>query len=59
PGDIVVWREGFQHVAIVSDRRTRGGIPYIIHNTQPFAAEIPLNAVSSPVAGHYRLQLPN
>lgn len=32
PGDIVVFQGGADHVAVISDRRNRQGIPYIIHN---------------------------
>jgi uncharacterized protein YijF (DUF1287 family) len=53
-GDIVVWLDGFQHVGIISDRRTKEGIPYLIHNTYPFAAEVKLSSISTPIAGHYR-----
>lgn len=54
PGDIVLFLEGFHHVAIISDRRERSGIPYIIHNTWPNAAEIKLSSIDTPIAGHYR-----
>jgi uncharacterized protein len=54
PGDIVVFLDGFHHVAIVSDRRTKDGTPYIIHNNPPFAAEIKLKSIKTPIAGHYR-----
>ena len=54
PGDIVVFLDGFHHVGIISERRSRNGIPYIIHNTPPFAAEISLSSITTPIAGHYR-----
>lgn len=55
PGDIVVFLEGdFDHVGIVSDKRTKDGIPYLIHNTYPFAAEVKLSSFKSPITGHYR-----
>lgn len=54
PGDIVIFLEGFHHVAIVSDRRAKDGTPYIIHNNPPFAAEIKLKSIQTPIAGHYR-----
>ncbi|WP_226681422.1 DUF1287 domain-containing protein [Sutcliffiella horikoshii] len=54
-GDIVVFLGGdFDHVGIVSDKRTKDGIPYIIHNTYPFASEIKLTAFKSPITGHFR-----
>ncbi|WP_026691068.1 DUF1287 domain-containing protein [Alteribacter aurantiacus] len=54
PGDIVLYLDGFHHVGIVSDKRARDGTPYLIHNTYPFAAEIKLTSISTPIAGHYR-----
>ena len=50
PGDIVVL-EG--HIAIVSDKRNKLGIPYILHNGgQPVMEE---NALSRyEIVGHYR-----
>lgn len=54
PGDIIVYLENFQHVAIISDKRTRDGIPYIIHNSPPFACEVKLTALQAPISGHYR-----
>lgn len=54
PGDIVVYLEKFHHVAIVSDRRTQDGIPYIIHNTPPFASEVKITSLHAPIYGHYR-----
>lgn len=54
PGDIVVFLDGFHHVAIISDKRTRDGIPYVIHNNRPFAAEVKLSSFKTPIAGHYR-----
>lgn len=54
PGDIVVFLEGFHHVAIVSDRRAKDGTPYIIHNSRPFASEVKLTSLRTPIAGHYR-----
>jgi len=53
-GDIVVFLEGFHHVAIISDKRAKDGTPYIIHNTPPFAVEIKLKAINTPIAGHFR-----
>ncbi|MDF2947198.1 MAG: hypothetical protein K0S51_1877 [Bacillales bacterium] len=54
PGDIVTFLDGFHHVAIISDKRARDGSPYVIHNTQPFAAEVKLKSFRTPIAGHYR-----
>ena len=55
PGDIVVFLEkGFHHVGIISDKRTKVGTPYFIHNIRPFAAEVKLSSFKTPIAGHYR-----
>ncbi|CAG9621885.1 DUF1287 domain-containing protein [Sutcliffiella rhizosphaerae] len=55
PGDIVVFLGGeFDHVGIISDKRTKDGIPYLIHNTHPYASEIKLTSFRSPITGHYR-----
>ncbi|MCF6139214.1 DUF1287 domain-containing protein [Pseudalkalibacillus berkeleyi] len=54
PGDIVVFLDGFHHVALISDKRARDGTPYVIHNNQPFAAEVKLSSFRTPIAGHYR-----
>lgn len=54
PGDFVVFLEGFHHVAIISDKRAKDGTPYIIHNNPPFAAEIKLKSIKTPIAGHFR-----
>ncbi|MFA9398401.1 MAG: DUF1287 domain-containing protein [Clostridiaceae bacterium] len=54
-GDIVVFLKPFQHIAIISDRRTRDGVPYIIHNTPPHAIEnSSLEKWKDNIAGHYR-----
>lgn len=54
PGDIVVFLDGFHHVALISDKRAKDGTPYVIHNNQPFAAEVKLTSFRTPIAGHYR-----
>ncbi|CAM3066568.1 DUF1287 domain-containing protein [Filibacter tadaridae] len=54
PGDIVIYLEGTDHAGIVSDKRTKDGIPYLIHNTPPFASEIKLTSYKKPIVGHYR-----
>lgn len=49
-GDIVVFTK---HIAIVSDKRNRHGIPYIIHNAgQPVYEEDAINRYK--IIGHYR-----
>jgi uncharacterized protein YijF (DUF1287 family) len=54
-GDIVVFGAPLEHIAIVSDRRGRDGVPLLIHNAGPRAAEghYLLNW-SSPITYHFR-----
>ncbi len=57
PGDIVVLNKT-EHVAIVSDKRRKDGVPYIIHNASTFAVEeenILLKwSKSGRIIGHFR-----
>lgn len=56
PGDIVIF--GTEHIAIISDKRNKKGIPYLIHNAgQPNRDEDALMYwyKSKGVTGHYRL----
>ena len=55
PGDIVVFNG--KHIGIISDRRNRDGIPYVIHNSgQPLREEDVLEkrAKIDPISGHFR-----
>lgn len=55
PGDIVVILKPYEHIAIISDKRGRDGVPYIIHNTSPNAAEsLSLEYMKDIISGHYR-----
>lgn len=55
PGDIVIIMEPFEHIAIVSDKRAKNGVPYVIHNTSPHAVENESLAYWGPyIYGHYR-----
>ncbi|WP_046175671.1 DUF1287 domain-containing protein [Domibacillus indicus] len=54
PGDVVFYLDGTDHAGIISDKRTKDGIPYLIHNTPPFASEIKLSSYPNPIAGHFR-----
>lgn len=62
PGDILVFKND-KHIGIVSDKRNRKGIPYLIHHTGTYANEI--NNLEENVLehyeiiGHYRFQLKN
>ncbi|AGF57169.1 hypothetical protein B0P06_004541 [Clostridium saccharoperbutylacetonicum] len=54
PGDIIVFIEGYEHIAIISDKRDEDGIPYVIHNSHPCASEAKLSWFHNPIHGHYR-----
>ena len=57
PGDIVVF--GSKHIGIISDKRNKKGIPYLIHNGgQPIREEDFLEIYDKyePISGHYRLK---
>lgn len=54
PGDIVVFLQDYEHVAIVSDKRDGDGVPYVIHNTNPNASEVKLSWFKCPISAHYR-----
>lgn len=54
PGDIVVFTKGYEHVGIISDKRDKNGIPYVIHNTKPHASTMKLSWFTSPIHAHYR-----
>lgn len=59
PGDIVVFSN---HVAIVSDKRNKDGIPYIIHNAGQLNREEDALLKwykSKGIIGHYRFSLNN
>ncbi len=54
PGDIVFWKlpNGMNHVGILSDRRNRRGLPFVMHNISTTAEEDVLEAWT--IIGHYR-----
>ncbi|WP_040213814.1 DUF1287 domain-containing protein [Clostridium polynesiense] len=56
PGDIILFLEPYQHVGVISDKRDKDGIPYLIHNSTPHAKEVKLSWItdSTPLTGHYR-----
>jgi uncharacterized protein YijF (DUF1287 family) len=57
PGDIVIF--GTSHIAIISDKRNKQGVPYIIHNAgQPNRNEDAMIKwyKSRGITGHYRLK---
>ncbi|WP_446899788.1 DUF1287 domain-containing protein [Clostridium sp. LBM24168] len=54
PGDILTFDHS-EHIAIVSDKRTEDGIPYIIHSTSPYAREgNEIMQWMPKITGHFR-----
>jgi len=58
PWDIVVFWKPKDHIAIISDRRNKDGVPYIIHNSAPTPREddwlVYWATEVSPIVGHFR-----
>ncbi len=57
PGDIVVF--GTSHIGIISDKRNKKGVPYLLHNGgQPVREEDILELYNEyePISGHYRIK---
>lgn len=55
PGDIVVFGSPAEHIAIISDRRRKDGVPLVIHNAGPWATEGDyLLRWSSKIVHHFR-----
>lgn len=61
PGDIVIFGEnGGTHIGIISDKRNKDGVPFMIHNAgQPVREEDVLTnpKYQSILSGHYRWNL--
>lgn len=57
PGDLVSWDlgRGVPHIGIVSERRTAGGVPLVIHNIGEGAREEDI-LFAYRVTGHYRVR---
>jgi len=57
-GDIVVFDDPMEHIAILSDQRNEDGVPLMIHNCGPYAQENDMllywKENLSPIIGHYR-----
>lgn len=55
PGDIVTWRlvSGLPHIGIVSDQRSKAGIPLVIHNIG-WGTMLEDRLFDYEVTGHYR-----
>lgn len=55
PGDIVIIMQPFEHIAIISDKRDKNGVPKVIHNTTPHAVESGSLVYWAPyIYAHYR-----
>lgn len=57
PGDIVIFGKNYKHIGIISDKRNKSGIPFIIHNSgQPSREEDALIQWHNDqgITGHYR-----
>ncbi|MBP7866095.1 MAG: DUF1287 domain-containing protein [Acidobacteria bacterium] len=57
PGDLVTWDlgRGVPHIGIVSDRRTPGGVPLVLHNIGEGAKEEDI-LFAYTVTGHFRVR---
>ena len=53
-GDIVIFKN---HIGIVSDKRNKKGIPFIIHNQSPYQSnyEEDILETRNDIVGHYRM----
>ena len=53
-GDVVIYE---RHIGIVSDRRNKNGVPYIIHHNDPWqtAYEQDILEKRTDIVGHYRI----
>ncbi|WP_373899369.1 DUF1287 domain-containing protein [Haloimpatiens sp. FM7315] len=59
PGDIVVFGENYTHIAIVSDKRNKKGVAYILHNAGQINREedaLISYSKKAPITGHYRFE---
>ncbi len=59
-GDIVVLKNS-EHVAIISDKRRKDGVPYVLHNASTYAMEENLLlkwSRAGRIIGHYRFPIP-
>jgi len=60
PGDMVIFGKDFSHIGIISDKRNKKGIPYLIHNAGQKHFEENTSerwSKTKTVTGHYRFQL--
>ena len=57
PGDIVVFGTNYNHIGIISDKRNKRGIPYLLHNAGQYKREedvLEKYDKKSTITGHYR-----
>ncbi len=57
PGDIVIFGEKYTHIGIISDKRNKKGIPYLIHNAGQLHREedaLVKWMKKDTITGHYR-----
>ncbi|HIE11847.1 MAG TPA: DUF1287 domain-containing protein [Desulfotomaculum sp.] len=60
PGDIVLFGPPYEHIGIISDKRRSDGVPLLIHNAGPRAAEGDyLLHWPSRITHHFRYQGPS
>jgi len=53
-GDIVIFKK---HIAIISDKRNKHGIPFVIHNANPYQRDYEEDILENrkDIVGHYRI----
>ena len=53
-GDIVIFKK---HIGIISDKRNKKGVPFIIHNASPYQKDYEEDILESrnDIIGHYRM----
>ena len=53
-GDIIIFKN---HIGIVSDKRNKKGIPFIIHNQSPYQSDYEQDILEyrNDIVGHYRM----
>lgn len=59
PGDIVIFGSNYTHIGIISDKRNKDGIPYLIHNVGQYNREEDALIKwdkKSGIVGHYRYE---
>lgn len=54
PGDIIVYGSRFDHIGIVSDKRSKEGIPYLIHDLNQKTLEEDVLLETGAITRHYR-----